>query len=377
MLFLVSFYFLYLVYSMPSKLYASFRDIEKFLKYNLDGNLSHSTSDFYHRKNPQISIVISTFNGEIYLKPAIRSIQNQNFLNIEIIVVDDGSMDKSVEVVKELMKEDRRIKLITNGINRGTLFTKTKGVLNAKGKYVMTLDHDNLYATKDVFKNLYKNAEIYDLDLLGFSTISTTAHVTDINNEKKFLNYFRTRITKKPFIKKRFIGFDKTIESGTYLCLYFIKTKLFLDSIKQLGDKFTSRNIDAHDDTILMFIISRNARRFKHLKEIYYILLVWPEKYDESLKFQREIKNRERTNKNCYSYLTFIEVLILFTSNNDKFIAEKCLYMWFFHRPNCKNNPKIMNDAIRILKLFLNDEYVSLGVKKEIYSYLNKTNYIS
>ena len=49
----------------------------------------------------------------------------------------------------------------------------------------------------------------------------------------------------------------------------------------------------------------------------------------------------------------------------------------YFNRPNCKNNPKIMNDAIRILKLFLNDEYVSLGVKKEIYSYLNKTNYIS
>ena len=41
------------------------------------------------------------------------------------------------------MKEDKRIKLLTNGINRGTLYTKARGVLNAKGKYVMTLDHDN------------------------------------------------------------------------------------------------------------------------------------------------------------------------------------------------------------------------------------------
>ena len=53
--------------------------------------------------------------------------------------MDDGSIDNSVIVVKELMDEDRRIKLLSNGINRGTLYTKTKGVLNAKGKYVMTL----------------------------------------------------------------------------------------------------------------------------------------------------------------------------------------------------------------------------------------------
>ena len=54
------------------------------------------------------------------------------------------------------MKEDKRIKLLANVINRGTLYTKTRGVLNAKGKYVMTLDHDNLYANKNVFNKLLK-----------------------------------------------------------------------------------------------------------------------------------------------------------------------------------------------------------------------------
>ena len=121
---------------MPPKLEASYKKIEKFIKFNLAGNLTHSTSEFYYRENPKISIVISTFNGEVYLKPAVRSIQNQNFLNIEIIIVDDDSKDKTLEVVKELMKEDRRIKFISNRINRGTLYTKTNGVLKSKGKYV-------------------------------------------------------------------------------------------------------------------------------------------------------------------------------------------------------------------------------------------------
>ena len=88
-------------------------------------------------------------------------------------------MDKSVEVIKELMNEDRRIKLLTNIINRGTLYTKTKGVLNAKGKYVMTLDHDNLYATKIVFNKLYIEAQQNNLDLLGFSAMITGVKIKD------------------------------------------------------------------------------------------------------------------------------------------------------------------------------------------------------
>ena len=172
---------------MPTKLESSYIEIEKYIKYNLEGKLAHSTTELYNRKDPKISIIISTFNGEIYLNPAVRSIQNQNFLNIEIIIVDDGSMDNTVKVTKELMEEDRRIKLISNGINRGTLYTKTKGVLNSKGKYVMTLDHDNLYSTHYVFSQLYREAENYNLDLLGFSTISTPVEVKNIK-EKNYLN---------------------------------------------------------------------------------------------------------------------------------------------------------------------------------------------
>ena len=102
------------------------------------------------------------------------------------------------------------------------------------------------------------------------------------------------------------------------LCLCFIKTEIFLKPIKQLGDEFINRNIDAHDDIILMFILSRNAQTFKHLKEIFYIILVWPEKYLESFKFQRSIKQRERERNNCYSYLTFSEILLKFTERSDK-----------------------------------------------------------
>ena len=56
-------------------------------------------------------------------------------LNIEIIIVDDCSMDNTINIINSLQKEDFRIKLIKNKVNRGTLFSRSIGALNSKGKY--------------------------------------------------------------------------------------------------------------------------------------------------------------------------------------------------------------------------------------------------
>ena len=332
----------------------------------------HSKSLFQKNDNPLISIVISTFNGEIYLKPVVRSIQNQDLLNLEIIIVDDASLDNSVKVVEELMKEDPRIILIKNGINRGTLYTKTRGVLNAKGKYVMTLDHDNLYAKENVFSMLYNESEKYNLDLLGFAALETPV---DIRNSKNVLyhNYKNTNIIQKPIIQTLFLSVNYRSQSSTSLCMYFIKTELFLKVIKQLGDKFINRNIDAYDDAISMLLLSRNALTLKHSKEIVYIILNWPEEYSVPLTFQKTVKKRERERRNCYSYLTFAEILLLYTDNdkNDKRYTMNFIE-WFLKNEKCKNQSDIFNDTLRVSNLFLNNEYINSKIKREISSYLEQ-----
>ena len=67
---------------------------------------------YYASNNPKISIIISVFNGEAFLRTALLSIQNQDFKDIEIIMIDDGSQDNSVNLIKELMKTEPRIVLI-------------------------------------------------------------------------------------------------------------------------------------------------------------------------------------------------------------------------------------------------------------------------
>ena len=350
----------------------SFEEIKKYLNNNLAGKLNYPNQFFFNENKPKISIVIPTFNGEGYLKPVTRSIQNQNFREIEIIIVDDGSMDDTIRVIKELMEEDKRIKFIKNNKNRGTLYSKTRGVLNSKGKYVMTLDHDNFYANNNALSTLYYEAEKDNLDLLGFASITTQVEMHNLR-KKNFVNYFKTSIIKKPNIKKRILGFN-TEHSCPFLCHYFIRKDLFLKVINQLGEEFINRNIDSHDDTIIMFLLSRNALSLKHLKKIFYIIFIWPQNYSISLNFQQKVKKKERERKKCFSYLTFAEILLLFTDDNkqDKKIASQHFLYWYFKDGKCQYKKDLNNETIRISNLYLNNQYISRGTKKKILFNLKK-----
>jgi len=279
-------------------------------------------------------------------------------------------IDNTTKIIKGLMEEDERIILLKNKINRGTLYTKSLGVINAKGKYVMTLDHDNFYANEKVFDKLYNEAEKYNIDLLGFAAINSGISFTNLR-KNDYINYFRTSIIKQPYTKNRFLGSNKE-QSKPYLCLYFIKANIYKNVIKKLGDEFIKRNIDSHDDTIIMLLLSRNVLSLKHLKAIYYILLKWPKEYSSSLNFQIIVKNRERQRKISYSYLTFSKVLLLFTENNeyDKNIAENNFLYWFIQEKQCRNITEIINDTQRICRLYLDNKSISNNAKKEISYYL-------
>ena len=353
----------------------NFSLMKNYTKNNLNGFLKYSKLKNYKMKNPKISIIISVFNGEGQIKPVVRSIQNQDFLDLEIIIVDDFSKDKSIEIIKELMKEDPRIILLTNNENKGTLFTKTKGVLNAKGKYVITLDQDDVYSSKFTFSLLYDVAERNNLDLLGFSSINTSI---DIKNLYKYQyhNYFETPIIYNTLIKDRILNLkpkEFENESETLLCLYLIKTKLFIKIINILGSKILNRNIDSGDDTILVFLLSRFANNLKHIKRILHLILIWPNKNPQII-FRNDIKFKFREKKKCFSFLTFIEVLLLFTDNNieDKELASYFLKQLFLDN-YCRKNKNISTEAINLCKLFLENKYIKKDIKNEIRSYINES----
>ena len=148
-------------------------DLKKYLDYMDKARLGIylNKQNLKKIKNPKISIVISLYNRENYINSTIRSVQNQNLSEIEIIIVDDFSTDNSTKFIKELQKKDPRILLFKNKKNMGTLYSKSIGVLNAKGEYIYSLDSDDMLCNEYYFSYLYDEAKTGDYDFIQCNAI--------------------------------------------------------------------------------------------------------------------------------------------------------------------------------------------------------------
>ena len=151
------------------------------LKQYLKPKLIHKFNDYVHLcreeplidytqypllKNPKISAIMPIYNGGKYLYYSLRSIQNQDMKDIEIILVDDCSTDNSLSIIENYMQGDKRIRLIKNHSNRKILYSKSIAALNANGKFIIQLDQDDMFIRDDVFDMLFYEAQTNNLDLM-------------------------------------------------------------------------------------------------------------------------------------------------------------------------------------------------------------------
>lgn len=117
----------------------------------------------------KISIVIPVYNVEKYLSQCLDSVINQTEREIEIIVVEDKSTDKSLSIAEEYADKDDRIKIIKHIQNMGLSKTRKDGTLIASGEYVMHLDSDD-YIEPDTCEKLYKLIKEKSVDIVQFGT---------------------------------------------------------------------------------------------------------------------------------------------------------------------------------------------------------------
>ena len=152
-------------------------------------------------KIPKITSLIPSFNSSKTIKAAIRSIQNQNMSDIEILIVDDHSTDNTTIILKEMQEEDNRIKVISNKKNMGTLFSRSIGALKSKGEYIMSLDNDDLFISQDLFNVCYEESKSNNIDILefiGLESLSTTISFNDFPN----INYYSKFKKNKQIVRK-------------------------------------------------------------------------------------------------------------------------------------------------------------------------------
>ena len=127
------------------------------LEYFSQCSKQDSFSKINPEKNsqPKISIIIPIFNEEKNIIPTIRSIQNQTLQEIEILCINDNSNDSTLNILEKLKKEDTRITILTNKIQRGDLFNLINGGLEAKGEYITYIYPKDFFTNKDALNSLY------------------------------------------------------------------------------------------------------------------------------------------------------------------------------------------------------------------------------
>lgn len=111
----------------------------------------------------EISIVVPVYNVEKYLEKCLDSIIKQTFIDVEILLIDDGSTDNSLKICKNYAEKDDRIRVI-HQINQGLSAARNTGIENAKGKYIGFIDSDD-YIDEDMYEYLYNQITNQDADI--------------------------------------------------------------------------------------------------------------------------------------------------------------------------------------------------------------------
>lgn len=134
----------------------------------------------------EVSIIVPVYNAEKTIKRCIESVINQEFQDWELILMDDGSLDKSARICEEFAGKDRRIRVIHKE-NTGVSDTRNQAISLATGKYIQFIDSDD-WLTSDATNLFVRNAKEYDCDMVisDFYRVvgDRVSHKGDIDDEK-------------------------------------------------------------------------------------------------------------------------------------------------------------------------------------------------
>ncbi|RYD80014.1 MAG: glycosyltransferase family 2 protein [Sphingobacteriales bacterium] len=120
--------------------------------------------------NPLVSVIMSAFNAEAFIEEAIYSILNQTYKNLELIIVNDGSTDRTADIIQKF--KDSRIVFLQNNENKGNIFSRNLAIAEAKGEFIAILDSDDVALPNRLETQVNHFLQHDDMDLLGGGMIS-------------------------------------------------------------------------------------------------------------------------------------------------------------------------------------------------------------
>lgn len=241
-----------------------------------------------------VTIVLSIYNVEQYLERCIKSVVNQTYENLEIILVDDGSLDHCPEICDEWSRKDNRIKVIHKS-NAGLGFARNTGIENATGEYICFFDSDD-YIALDTIEKVYNcitnyNAEIV---LFGFCNVDSNGRIRKCTIPKTSKDFYQGDEIQNYVLPNLIAPDPKTGEKtnlwmSAWACMYSLET------IYRSNWKFVSERKYISEDVYSLLFLYKDIKSVAVLSEALYF-------YCENGTSLTHIYRQDRYKKNklCY-----------------------------------------------------------------------------
>ncbi|ACK72613.1 glycosyl transferase family 2 [Gloeothece citriformis PCC 7424] len=202
---------------------------------------------------PLVSVIIPAYNAEKFIERTLRSVLSQTYQNIEVLVIDDGSQDKTAEIVQTIANQDQRVILLRQA-NSGVAAARNLGIQNAKGEFIAPIDADDIWYPENIEKQVQCMLEG------GTSVGLVYSWSVDIDENDQLTGAFRVAEIEGDVY-------------GTLVCHYFLGNascalirRTCLEEVSSYNCQFKTHNLQGCEDWELALRIAENYQ-FKAVRD--------------------------------------------------------------------------------------------------------------
>ncbi len=301
-----------------------------------------------------VNLSYKIFNSHYKKLTFLRSIQNQFFDEIEILFIDDCSIDNSIKIIEFHQKQDERIVLIKNQKNKGTLIARNIGILMSKGIYVIIPDSDDILS-KNILKSCYYLSKKYNYEMIRFNQYEqrTNGRWAKIVNKLKSYPIYQPQLSDYIFYALGYFKLNDFSVSNK-----FVKRELFIKTLNSINSFFLNQYMTIFEDGIINFALHRQAKSLYLLKEVGYYYL-----------YNKQSTTKKKTKKPFIRFLFLYLKYVYENTKNTKYDKLKPFLILNKYIRNIKKVNSINRDFhsyIDIIDNYLECKFINEKDKKKL-----------
>ena len=215
-----------------------------------------------HQSFGLISIIMAAYNAEKTIVHAIESVLNQTYPHFELLVVNDCSTDRTVELVKETATQDQRVRLISNQKNSGVSYTRKHGLDEARGSWIAILDSDDAWAPEKLEKQIALQ-EKTNADLLFTGSAFMDASGQPID----WYLHVPSEVTYHQLLKQNILSNSSAlVRKELYAKYYAVGDRMHEDFATWLGILKEGKKAYGVDEPLIIYRITKSSKSGNKIK---------------------------------------------------------------------------------------------------------------